>query len=70
MSRLKTYHVAVWDRSLFEATVRARSGQEALEYFYAAASLPECDGFELRDNYGDGWQVSAAPSAKRKQGAP
>jgi len=72
MTGLKTFHVAVWDHSLFETTVRARSAEEALakaQFRHAAAPLPECEGFELHDNHGDDWQVHSAPPAGRKRGA-
>ena len=73
MTGLKTFHVTVWDHSQFRATVRARSQLEALErarHLYAAASDPECEGFELVDNHGDDWNVSPAPRRGRKEGRP
>ena len=70
MTGLETFQVAVWDHSLFETSVRARSAQEALaKAQFRYAPLPECAGFELRDNHGDDWQVHSAPPAGRKRGA-
>jgi hypothetical protein len=68
MTGLKTFYVTLWEHSLFQTTIRAPSKEAALEAAQRRYVSPGAfDGFDILDNYDDGWEVRHRPKSSRKR---